>query len=404
MEFPTLSSQLQDTLDKFQARKNYAEAEVRYVISPYRICPLGAHVDHQGGNVLGKTINAYTLMAFVPLIRSEVRLYSANYPGLTSFQLDQIDPPDFSDWGRYARGAAYVLNQTEPLRYGLVGLVNGTLPGSGLSSSASVGLAYLHALARINNRQLTQADYVELDRLLENEYLGLGNGILDQATIVYGRSDALLHINTRERTTNYISDPDNTSDIRVLIVYSGDSRELAATGYNDRVGECQQAARLLGEKGGIEATILSDIPSSTFENHNSALPDHLQRRAAHYFTEVDRVAAGCDAWTAGDFDQFGALMNASCASSIHQYESGSEAIKQLQKIVSTTPGVFGSRFGGGGFGGCVIGLADSAQAESALHAIKERYLKARPDKNDAAAFYLVHFENGVRFLNGKETG
>ena len=401
MDFPTLHSQQEQTQDYLSRHERLSAQEVRFVVSPYRICPIGAHVDHQGGTVLGKTINAYTVLAFAPLMTSDVRLYSLNYPQLTAFQLNQIGPPDFTQWGRYACGAAQVLNQHTgfKLKVGLVGALTGTLPGSGLSSSASVGLAYLHALAAVNGIELTAAEFVELTRQLENDYLGLDNGIQDQTTISYAQEGKLVHMDSRTRAVKLVDDGPNVDHCRIIIAYSGYSRELTSTGFNVRVHECWQAAKWLGEQAGIaNAKILSDIPHDIYEAYRDGLPVPLRRRTAHYFTEVGRVEAGAEAWAQGDITRFGTLMTESCHSSIHNYESGSEALRLMNQIVSTTEGVYGSRFSGGGYGGCVVGLVDAVYAEEAVKTIEAQYLQALPETRGQAAIYLAETEGCVRVV------
>ncbi len=399
MQFPTLRSQQEQTEHHLTRHEPFGRLRVRFVLSPYRICPIGAHVDHQGGTVLGKTVNAYTVLAFAPLSTPDVRLYSLNYAPPTTFQLDNIPPPDFTKWGRYACGAAQVLNQHTELKVGLVGALTGTLPGSGLSSSASVGLAYLHALAAVNEIELTAAQFVELDRQLENDYLGLDNGIQDQTTISYARQGKLVHMDSRTRVVKLVEDGANVDKCRIIIAYSGYSRELTSTGFNVRVHECWQAAKWLGEQAGIaKAKILSDIPRNVYEAHREGLPLPLRRRAEHYFTEVGRVEEGAQAWATGDIARFGALMTQSCHSSIHNYESGSEALRLMNQIVSTTEGVYGSRFSGGGYGGCVVGLVDAAYAEEAVKTIETRYLQALPETRGNAAIYLADTEGGVRVV------
>ncbi len=389
--------------EELQALGILAES-IRHAIAPYRICPLGAHVDHQGGTVLGRTIDAYSVLAFAPLPGPEVRLHSANYPGAAFFKLDdvgqvQVEGGDFGDWSRYARGAAYVLGQRFRLEHGISGAISGTLPGGGLSSSASAGLAYLAALAAANDLSLSHPDLIELDRQLENDYLGLRNGILDQSTIVHGRRDALLFIDTRDQRVSAIPDPPEALGCRFLIAYSGYSRALTATEFNDRVQECCQAARLLGRHTGQkEAWRLSDISAAGYQRYQDELSAHLSRRAAHYFDEVARVEAGCRAWREGDMARFGALMDASCRSSIFQYECGSGPLIDLHEIVSSAPGVYGSRFSGGGYGGCVVGLAGAEAAPEAIADIERRYRAAYPEVAGRAGCYVASVEEGLRLL------
>jgi len=149
-EFKPLTELKEELISFLQQHENILERDLTFIASPYRICPLGAHIDHQGGPVLGMTINAYTVLAFIPVSVPRVRLYSMNYPGTVDFDVKEIGPPVMDDWGRYAKGAAKVLTDLAALRHGFIGAVSGTLPSSGLSSSASVGLAYLYGLSMVN--------------------------------------------------------------------------------------------------------------------------------------------------------------------------------------------------------------------------------------------------------------
>ncbi|MCB0035430.1 MAG: hypothetical protein KDE51_15465, partial [Anaerolineales bacterium] len=376
IKFPSQIARLAQTQTAFLQYFNPPTPTIRHIISPYRLAPLGAHVDHQGGAVLGVTINTGTVLVFAPTAEPVVRLRSSNFTDEVSFALSESDTAVSSDWGRYARGAVYALQQQRPLRCGFTGYVDGSLLGAGLSSSASVGLAYLLALAHANGFSLTPAELVELDRLIENEYLGLNNGIQDQTTITYGRADALIMQNTRTREVSYLPHPAHAADVCWLIVFSGFTRELISSGFNDRVAECQQAAALLSS----DAHILSDVVPQHYEQTRHQLPAHLQRRAAHYFSETARVAAGAAAWQVGDFATFGRLMNESCHSSIAQYECGSQPLIALQNIALQTEGIWGSRFSGGGYGGCLICLASVDQVEQAAAQLLADYIELYPEK------------------------
>ena len=132
------------------------------------------------------------------------------------------------------------------------------------------------------------------------------------------------------------------------------------------------------------------------------MPELFRRRANHYFTEVERVSQGARAWEEGNFAQFGMLMNASCASYIEQYECGHEVIIGLQQIVSSAEGVHGSRFSGGGYGGCIIALADASQASAAAETIMNGYREQFPGIASRAAVYLVHPTGGLQQAGADE--
>jgi galactokinase/galacturonokinase len=378
MKFPDLIQEKAKLTDVFSNEEEISADDVKVIASPYRICPLGAHIDHQGGSVLGMTINACTLMAFYPRDDSIIVLRSKNYPGKVEFDLRDIPESTGSFWGVYPRAAAMALQEKHTVTMGVTGLLDGMLPGCGLSSSASVLLAYLHAFAAANSIVLQPWDYVHLTRRAENKYIGLNNGILDQASIVFGRRGHLLHIDTREEKVTRLPDRLGETHYRILVAYSGYSRELTTSGYNTRVDECRLAAKQLAHfAGSPPAQVLSDVAQDVITRYVDRLEPHLARRT---------------------IEKFGQLMTESCKSSIEQYECGVQAIHDLQQIVSSADGVLGSRFMGGGFGGCVVGFVKPSSATAALEDIKASYQKIHPEVADQAAVYLAQSDDGVRFI------
>jgi galactokinase len=352
----------------------------RTIFSPYRICPLGAHVDHQGGAVLGRTIDLGTTLQYEPLPLQEIWVTSAQF-GNAKFAIGELDT---NHWVRYAQAAARVLNA----KIGMRAHVSGSLVGSGLSSSASAGLMYLKALADVNEIELPDESLVHLDYELEHGQLGLQNGLLDPLTIVHGRQDALLLMDTRTASVTQIPDPP-TGDRAWIVAYSGISRELTKSGFNTRVEECRQAAALLKE--GVQT--LSEVPPELFAEKKTSLPENLHKRAEHFFSEVERVRQGAQAWEASDLEQFGQLMNQSCESSVRNYESGSEILVELQELVRNTNGIYSSRFSGGGYGGCVVALSKRDLAENACAEIATRFSATHPDL--ASKVFIVETGDGL---------
>ncbi len=387
--FPAVSDQVAEASTLL--KNNYAvdPASVRQIFMPYRICPLGAHIDHQGGHVLGRIINTGTVLVYAAIPDPEIHLASTNFEDPVSFPVGAHVQADH--WARYAQAAALALSEKYALARGFAGVTSGTLIGAGLSSSAAVGLAYLQALADVNDIPLNAAKLVELDFQLEHAQLGLQNGILDQGSILYGQANSLVYIDTRRRQASLVPDPPQADSVAWLIVHSGIERELTKSGgYNVSVSECHEAARWLSD----EANVLSDVPASLFVDRAETMPENLRRRATHYFGEVARVSDGVQAWEESDVARFGSLMNSSCASSIHEYGSGQEEVVALHEIVSQTRGVYGSRFSGAGYGGVVIGLVDRAQAETAAAHILDEYHRLFPVLADTAAVYLA--DTGVK--------
>jgi galactokinase/galacturonokinase len=154
-------------------------------------------------------------------------------------------------------------------------------------------------------------------------------------------------------------------------------------------------------KDGVQ--ILSDVPCELFEEKKMVLPENLRHRAEHFFTEVERVCQGAKAWEDSNLALFGQFMNQSCQSSIQNYESGSEILIELHEIVSNTNGVYGSRFSGGGYGGCVVALAKRGLAEGACVEIAEKFMALHPEL--PSKVFVAETGDGISsLLSGAPTG
>jgi galactokinase len=297
------AAQIEALVSRLQQNPAVDPAQIRLVKAPLRICPLGAHIDHQLGLVTGMTINQAILRAFAPTANGQVHLESQNFESAIDFSLAEVPPYQKGDWGNYIRGAVLALQQAHHLPHGLVGVVGGEMPIGGLSSSAAVTVAYLLALAALNSLHLAPADNIPLVRYTENQYIGLNNGILDQSVILCSRRDHLTLIDCQSLVISTIPGQIPAGAYDLLVVYSGVSQGLVGTDYNSRVAECQEAARqLLTLAGQPEPPQprLRHVSPDVFQAEGHRLPDKLRRRAAHFFGEMQRVVDGVAAWQSGD--------------------------------------------------------------------------------------------------------
>ncbi len=386
-----LEEQVGRLKERLRRQVGCADADVHVVYAPLRISPLGAHVDHQDGLVTGMTLNQAIVLAFVPRTDRQVRVESCNFPGQVVFDLDDVPPKVSGDWGNYVRGAVVALQQAYTLSVGMDAIVEGSMPIGGLSSSAAVGIAYLMAFEAANALAITPEANIQFDRYIENVYLGLRNGILDQSMILMGEHDSLTFLDCQTVKFETIPIPSDKNGFDILVVYSGVKKALVGTDYNHRVNECQSAAQQLLAWAGQtvpDMPRLRYVPENVYDELGERLPAPLNRRARHFFSEVRRVRAGVDAWRAGDLPQVGQLMRESGASSIYNYESGCPQLVTLYQLLCELPGVYGARFSGGGFRGACVGLSDPAYREEIQTSLTERYLRAYPDM---AETYSVHF-------------
>jgi len=373
--------------------------EVRIVRSPYRVCPLGAHVDHQLGCVTGMALDRALLLAFAPREDGVVALRSRQFPGTAEFRLDALPETPVGDWADYARGAAVALRRHGGLERGMTALVDGYANVGGLSASAAVGVAYLLALEAANGLAVGPQENIELDRGIENDYIGLSNGILDQSTILLSRRRRLMHLDCRDGTWDLVSL--GRGDFVVAVLFSGLRVPLAQTDYNRRVGECRRATELLLRAAGLrvpEPPVLRAVPEDVFVRRGASLPAELHRRAAHFFGEQERVRRGLELWRAGDLAGFGRLVTESGRSSVENYECGNAYMRTAFDALRECPGVYGARFSGAGFRGCCIALAEPGSEDEIAGRALGAYLRAHPDMEGQAEVYFCRSADGAGLL------
>ncbi|MBT4138679.1 MAG: hypothetical protein HOE48_12225 [Candidatus Latescibacteria bacterium] len=373
-------------------------SDVQIVRSPYRICPLGAHIDHQLGPVTAMAIDQAVYLAFAPSGDSQMRLQSLTFDGNVQFDLNAVPDKQESDWGNYPRGAVRALQeQGHALTQGIVGLSAGKMNEGGLSSSAAIGVAFLLALEQANNINVTPEENIRLDQAIENGYLGLKNGILDQAAILLSRKNHLTLIDCESITHKLIPKSRAMPPFDILVAQSGLKEALVGTGYNTRVDECAQAAGLLLNAVGRpdQKPLLGNITQQEYNTHQDKLSGDIAKRAKHFFSESARVQKGVEAWQSGDLAVFGRLISESGYSSVHNYECGSEPLIDLYHILIETDGVYGARFSGAGFRGCSIALVDPSKSAAALEYIQNQYQQKHPQLAKNASSFTCQPDDGA---------
>lgn len=380
------------------------ENNYRYhIFSPYRVCPLGAHVDHQHGLVTGFAINKGVDLWFNVREDSEVNLISRSFEGEVHFHIDTASQVKEKHWGDYARGAKYALKKRFELSHGIDGVLQGSLPVGGLSSSAAVLIAYVMAFAKANGIKLQPFEVVQIASEAEREYIGLNNGLLDQACIALGKKDGLLFLDCDSNDWRIIKRNPAMPEFEIGIFFSGLTRSLVNSDYNLRVYECKTAAWcMLAYQNAplktFDKTFLRDIPKETFDNTRDMMPLRFAKRASHFYSEYRRVRQGVTAWESGNLQLFGKLSFDSCESSIHNYECGSPELISIYNIMRPLQGVYGGRFSGAGFKGAVIALVDPQYKESIEKELKEKYLAEYPEYTDTFKVFWVKPDDGARFV------
>jgi galactokinase len=268
------------------------------------------------------------------------------------------------------RGTAALLRETGCQVPGADLLIDGDLPvGAGLSSSASLELAVAAALAALADYAIDGAALARLGQRVENEIIGVRSGIMDQLAIALGVAGHALRIDCRSLEAEPVPIP---SGVRILVFDSAVPRTVAGSAYNQRRTECEAAPKAL-QAADPNLRALRDVTASMLGRQARRLTDIQLRRARHVVTENQRVLEAATALPRGDVGQFGQLLTQSHLSLRDDYEVSGAELDMLVDISANTPGVLGARLTGAGFGGCVIAIAITDRADSALKTIVERY-------------------------------
>lgn len=369
---------------------------------PYRICPLGAHSDHQFGKITGFAIDKGVRIAYTVCAAPVVRMCSQNFPDAVQFPLNSPMLGKAGDWADYIRGAALALAEKYTLTHGIDGVISGELPIGGLSSSAAVIIAFLSALCDANEIALEKSEMIRIAQLAENAFVGVKCGTLDQSCEVYSRKDHLLYLDTLDGSFVRIPQNQNMPPYEIAVFFSGLSRTLVGSKFNMRVDEMKSAAYALMayagmEYGKFEEARLRHVPYEVYAQYKDRLPLPFQKRAEHFYTEFRRVEQGAKAWKNGDLAAFGQLIFESGRSSIENYETGSPELIKLYEIMCETDGIYGGRFSGAGFKGCSMALIDPKKREAIAETVRERYLQAFPHLRESFSVHFCKSADGAKF-------
>ncbi len=368
---------------------------------PYRIAPLGAHIDHQNGSINGFAIDKGIHIAYGKKESGICEIRSLNFPKRAQFHVFDIPEQKVGDWADHCRAAAKMLTEKYHLHVGVSAVIQGTLPIGGLSSSASVIIAFMSALAKVNGITLGDWETIMLAKRAENEYVGVNCGKLDQSCEVLCKKNQLLYLDCLDDSYTLIPQKPAMKPFTFAIFFSGLERSLANSAYNLRQDECKAAAYNLLAYAGLpyekfKDTVLRSVPRDVFESYKDRLPEPFLKRATHFFTEFERAEQGAKAWRNGDLETYGRLVFESGKSSVDNYECGCPELITLYDIMTKTPGIYGGRFSGAGFKGCCMALIDPERSEEILASVTEQYLKAYPSLEGKYMAALSASADGVR--------
>ena len=201
-------------------KDKYGAIPMYSAFTPYRICPIGAHVDHNVGKCTGFAINKGIHIVYDINKDGIVELESLQFTKKVQWHILNTPPKKVSDWADPLRGATIELSNRYPLRYGMSAIIDGELPIGGMSSSSSLVITFINALAFINNIKLDEKELMEISEKSEKNYLGIENGKLNQMCEIYSKKNKLLYVDMLDNSFQLIDTPKNMKYV-IGIFFSG---------------------------------------------------------------------------------------------------------------------------------------------------------------------------------------
>ncbi len=334
--------------------KLYGGRPTAWFRAPGRVDLMGSHTDYNDGHVLTMTVDRDTWIAIRPRDDRRVAIASLNLPGGADFGLDAIEHDAEVPWTDYVRGAAWVLRQGGADLAGFDGLLHSTVPfGSGLSSSAAIEIATLLAFDAVSDLHHEPLELALLGQRVENEFVGVNCGILDQYTSVLGTAGQALLLDCRELSSRPVT---IAPQLAVVICDTRAPRQLAGSEYDERRAQCEAGAATLARYD-HDVRALRDVPPELFEAHESELEPVVARRCRFIIEENQRVLDLAAALPEGNPARLSRLFDASYRGATQLLEIGAPSMTAMHDAMTGAPGLIARRQAGAGFGGCLVALA-----------------------------------------------
>ncbi|MEM1503949.1 galactokinase [Domibacillus sp. 8LH] len=374
----------------------------RVFFAPGRINLIGEHTDYNGGHVFPLAITFGTYALAAKREDRRLRFYSANFSerGIVEGSLDALDYKEEDGWTNYPKGMTKLMQEDGcAIDTGYDVLFYGNIPnGAGLSSSASIEMATGVMLEGLFNLNIDRIEMVKIGQRVENHYIGVNSGIMDQFAIGMGKTGAAIWLDCE--TLHYEYAPIELPNASIVIMNTNKRRELASSKYNERRSECEEALSRLQKRMDIKS--LGELTPDRFEQNKAVIGDAvLEKRARHAVYENARTIEALNKLKEGNVEAVGRLMNQSHDSLEQDYEVTGKELDTLVHTAWKQPGVIGARMTGAGFGGCAIAIVNNENIESFVSEVGKRY---EEECGIRAEFYMAHIGGGARELVKEEIG
>ena len=374
--------------------------EPRIFFAPGRINLIGEHTDYNGGHVFPASLSFGTYALGVKRNDQKLRFFSLNFPDSGIIECDgtNLAFDEAHNWANYPKGMLlYMREAGNDFFQGMDILFYGNIPnGAGLSSSASIELATGVLLNGLFDLQMERIPMVLLGQKVENNYIGVNSGIMDQFAIGMGKKDHAILLNCQ--TLEYDFAPFVLKEHVIMIINTNKQRTLASSKYNERRAQCEEALKQLQQELSISS--LGQLTKVEFEQNRHLITDIVnQKRAKHAVYENARTLEALEKLRQGDLTGFGNLMNESHLSLRDDYEVTGLELDTIVQAAWDQKGVVGARMTGAGFGGCAIAMVEKDLVEETKKNINTIYYDT---VGYNATFYIAAIGDGAHEISKGE--
>ncbi len=353
----------------------FAAQPAGFVRAPGRVNLIGEHTDYNDGFCLPMAIEREVRIAWAPRADATVRVGSLQQQGVVTFALSGAIAKATAPaerWADYVKGCAQILIEAGHAVKGCDLFLTGDVPlGSGLSSSAALEVATIHALCAASGLTIDGTTIARLGQRAENRYVGTNCGILDQLSSSCAVAGQAMLMDCR---TLALTPAPLPAGVSIVIADTGKRRGLVDSAYNERRAQCEAGAKALG------VSHLRDVSMHGLWQAAQAgtLDAAARRRCEHVVAENGRTVAAFACLRAGDAVALGELMDQSHTDLRDKFEVTCAELDGMVAIARTLPGCLGSRMTGAGFGGCTVSLVRTGDAPAFAAELERRYRVAFP--------------------------
>lgn len=314
--------------------------------APVRFCDLGGWTDTRivpSGAVLNFTATLYT----------QVTLQVGAFTGVTVESYDTDEQAHIRDIRQIEYNNVLDLFKAAVKRSGIqrgvkILVRSDAPPGSGLGSSAALGVATVGSLSRYLHWRLLPYEVARESQALEVEELGLECGVQDQLASAYGGINFMEVTYPEARVFPVPVDVPTLSELedRFVLVYTGQSHFSSAM-------------------------------------HEKVIGEYHAGRNVHLFERLKECAVqGKEALLAGDLDAFGEAMNANweAQKSLHP-DITTGRIEELHEQAKAS-GAIGFKANGAGGGGTVTILCRRNKDHIVRRTVQQLGMTVLPSKID----------------------